>query len=191
MKLDPYPQRNYSLRTHSRFTADQVRHPERYVNHATHVIGWMLGNALRRLHEYARTNASFPEIEELEEWIIDNADEAERDFDAAKIYTMAHDAAVFALDVYDPKIHAARVAAGRIGGQTTTRRRAIFHIDQLHAVAHLSTREAAKKLGCSASTISTLRRRASTVDLAQRDAEIVALLGPVPELYPEMKRLAS
>lgn len=180
MRIYPYP----DPKPHLRLRSTSKGRREIYWDHKTHVIRNMGRNALRRIHEVRKAAGTMPTVDELETWISDHHPRAQRDFDDAE--RMALDAAVFALDAFDPAEYERRVQRARNGGKVSGyekgrgKRPKETTVDHLAQYAHLSIAEQAKALGCSVSTIKRRRSEVKAEEAAAFEAELEQLF-PEPE----------
>lgn len=177
MKLYPYPE----PKPHLRLRPTSKGRREIYWDHKTHVIRNMGRNALRRIHEVRKATGTMPTVDELETWISDHHPRAQHDFEDAE--RMALDAAVFALDAFDPEEYERRVQRARNGGKVSGykkgrgKRPKETTVDQLAAVAHLSIAEQAKALGCSTATVKRRRADVKAQEAAAFEQELEELFG--------------
>jgi hypothetical protein len=150
-------------------------------------------NALRRIHEFDAANLNYPTVDELQLWIESNCNRATEDFRPRKFEKMAEEAAIFALSTYDPEVYAAAQRRGRNGGKKAAhgKRPTKYTVLDLAALPQgLSIPEQAKRLGCSAATISRIRAEAKALETQTVQDELDTLLAnaatpaPITEAQP-------
>lgn len=143
--------------------------PRRGSEHSTQVIRWMSRNALRQLRQLDLAGSPIPSAGDLADWLIEHSTQAYAHLDATDVAHKCAEAALFALDVYDPRFYDRRATSGRRGGSAGSHE---ISDEDLLRVRSLSHSEAARALSVSRSTI-IRRRRAFDGDTA----ELTALFG--------------
>jgi hypothetical protein len=149
------------------FKTSRVRESWSY---GTRVIRWMGRCGLRTLREAQKRGRELPTADVLaaflakharlrgHEWIVDDAGGervGSKRIADSRIDGMAHDAARYALSIYDPEVLARAVRGGKSSKPPTR-----FTLAMLDALpVGLSKRQQAEALRCSESTVADLRRQ--------------------------------
>lgn len=180
MKLLPYPQ----PRPHLRRSATSKGAPEQYYDHSTWVIRWMGRNGFRRVAEVHKATGTLPTVDELQSWLEDHCTKALDHFEH-KYDKMTRAAALYVIECFDPEERAIRVKRGHHGGKMSGwkkgrrgKRPVVYTTDQLRKHEHLSIKEQAEKLGCSAATVKRRRADLKAEKAAAHEAELDAIFGP-------------